>query len=66
MFDSETRWFIRCDTCPDDGVVSVHRHPSALDKDAVADWARLTGWEIRDDLHRCRECVREGRLAGAS
>jgi hypothetical protein len=65
MFDSETRWFIRCDTCPDNGS-AVGETYSSMDKDGIAKLARLSGWDIRDGLHRCPDCVREGRTEMAS
>jgi hypothetical protein len=64
MFDKETRWFICCDTCPDDGYVN-EAHPG-WDKDEAKAEAVSAGWNIRDDLHRCPHCVREGRTERAS
>ena len=64
MFDREMRWFIRCDTCPDEppnktgGVWS--------DKDSARQQALDRGWDIRDDLHRCPRCVREGHTERVS
>lgn len=64
MYASEIRWFIRCDTCPDDDMSTT----AALyrDKDDAADVARVDEWEIRDDLHRCPDCVAENRTRRTS
>lgn len=64
MFDMETRHFIRCDTCPGDD--DVIESLAEYDKDSAAETARISGWEIRDDLHSCPHCVREGRTERAS
>ena len=70
MFDSETRWFIRCDTCPDWRAGAPAGAPDvvggALNKDAAKDLAVKFRWQIRDDLHRCPDCVREGRTERVS
>jgi hypothetical protein len=64
MFDKETRWFIRCDTCPDD---DANTSPALFfDKDDAAKRARKFGWSIRDDLHRCPPCIEQGRTERAS
>jgi hypothetical protein len=59
MFDREVRWFICCDTCPDDE--TPWTTVLADDKDEVVEVARKMGWEVRDDLHRCPRCVGKGR-----
>jgi hypothetical protein len=65
MFDRETRWFVRCDTCPDIGV-DPYESLSMRSQDNTVRRARRDGWEITDDLHRCPDCVREGRTVVAS
>jgi hypothetical protein len=66
MFESETRWFIRCDTCPDDRDPWPAVHGSfTIDKDDAAREARVDGWKIRDYPHRCPDCVREDRTERA-
>jgi hypothetical protein len=63
MFDRETRWFIHCDTCPYE---PPFRTPDMPSKDEAIAWAHHDQWQIRDDVHRCWLCVRDGRTEMAS
>jgi hypothetical protein len=63
VFDKETRWFIRCDTCPDE---PARASLLTIDKNEAKQVAREEGWGLVDDLHRCPRCVIEGRTERAS